>query len=84
MVYNTRDEKMEASQPFRTLFLQETMRRGLLMPSLIVSYSHSEKDAEKTTESIHEALTIYKKALNEGVGKYLEGRPVKPVYRKYN
>jgi glutamate-1-semialdehyde 2,1-aminomutase len=84
MVYTTRDEKMEPSQPFRTLFLQETIRRGLLMPSLIVSYSHTEQDVKRTTESIHEALTIYRKAINEGVEKYLEGRAVKPVYRKYN
>jgi glutamate-1-semialdehyde 2,1-aminomutase len=83
-VYTTRDEEKKPSQPFRTLFLQETMKRGLLMPSSIVSYSHSDQDVEATIERIAEALVIYKKALNEGIGKYLAGRPVKPVYRKYN
>jgi glutamate-1-semialdehyde 2,1-aminomutase len=83
-VYTTRDQDKKPSQPFRTLFLQETMKRGLLMPSSIVSYSHSDKDIEQTVERISEALVVYKKALNEGIKKYLVGDPVKPVFRKYN
>ena len=83
-VYTTRDQEGKPSQPFRTLFIQETMKRGLLMPSSIVSYAHSDEDIATTVERIAEALVVYKKALNEGIGKYLEGRPVKPVYRKYN
>lgn len=31
-----------------------------------------------------EALGVYKKALNEGIEKYLVGRPVKPVLRQFN
>jgi len=84
LVFGTRDAEKKPSQPFRTLFMQETIKRGLLMPSLIVSYAHSEKDIEKTVEGIGEALIVYKKALNEGVEKYLEGRSVQPAIRKYN
>jgi glutamate-1-semialdehyde 2,1-aminomutase len=29
-------------------------------------------------------LQVYKKALEDGVEKYLVGRPVKPVFRKFN
>lgn len=83
-VYTTRDQDKKPSQPFRTLFLQETMKRGLLMPSSIVSYSHSDKDIEQTVERISEALVVYKKALDEGIEKYLVGDPVKPVFRKFN
>jgi len=60
------------------------MKRGILAPSLIVSYSHKDKDIERTAEAFHEALRIYRKALDEGVDKYLTGRPIKPVWRKYN
>jgi glutamate-1-semialdehyde 2,1-aminomutase len=60
------------------------MKRGLLMPSSIVSYAHSDKDIEQTVDKIQEVLVIYKKALDEGIEKYLVGEPVKPVYRKYN
>ena len=83
-VYTTRDQEKKPSQPFRTLFLQETMKRGLLMPSSIVSYAHSDDDVATTVERIAEALVVYRKALNEGIGKYLAGKPVKPVYRTYN
>jgi glutamate-1-semialdehyde 2,1-aminomutase len=83
-IYMTRDQNNQPSQSFRTLFIQETMKRGLLMPSCIVSYSHSNSDISETIEKIHETLVIYKKALNEGVEKYLKGRSVQPVWRKYN
>jgi glutamate-1-semialdehyde 2,1-aminomutase len=84
LVYGTRDQEKKPSQPFRTLFLQETIKRGLLMPSLIVSYSHQDEDIDRTVEAIHESLGIYRKALDEGVEKYLQGRSVKPVYRTQN
>jgi glutamate-1-semialdehyde 2,1-aminomutase len=60
------------------------MKRGLLMPSSIVSFSHSDADIAETVEKIHEALVIYKKALNEGVEKYVKGRSIQPVWRRYN
>ena len=84
LVYATRDEAKQHSQAFRTLFLQETIKRGLLMPSLVVSFSHSDEIIDKTIEAVSEALGIYRKALDEGVDKYLVGRPVKPVFRRFN
>lgn len=84
MVYYTRDQDKKPSQPFRTLFFQESMKRGLLMPSLIVSFAHSDKDIDQTVESIAESLYVYRRALDEGIEKYLIGRPVKPAVRKYN
>ncbi len=84
LVYGTRDNKKQPSQPFRTLLMQETMKRGILAPSLTVSYSHSDKDIDRTIEAFHEAFYIYRKALDEGIEKYLVGRPVKPVWRRFN
>ena len=84
MVYATRDHKKNPSQAYRALFLQEIIKRGILAPSFINSYSHSSIDIEKTIGAVHEALGVYKKALDEGVEKYLTGRPVKPVFRTYN
>jgi glutamate-1-semialdehyde 2,1-aminomutase len=83
-VYTTRDQNGNPSQPFRTLFIQEMMKRGLLMPSSIVSYSHTDKDIEETIERMHDAMVIYKRALNEGIEKYIEGRTIASVWRKYN
>ena len=84
LIYATLDQQKERSQPFRTLFLQETIKRGLLMPSLVVSFSHDDSAVEQTIDGIGQALHVYRKALDEGVEKYLVGRPVAPVFRTYN
>jgi glutamate-1-semialdehyde 2,1-aminomutase len=54
------------------------------MPSLVVSYSHSDSDIERTVQVVTSALRIYRQALDDGVDKYLVGRPVKPALRKFN
>ena len=84
LVYATRDQDRNPSQAFRTLFMQELIRRGVIAPSFVVSFSHSDADIDRTAEAVYEAHVIYRKALDEGVEKYLEGRPVKPVNRGYN
>ncbi len=84
LIYATRDQNKQPSQALRALFLQETIKRGLLMPSLVVSYSHSNADIDRTIEAISESLVVYSKALEDGVEKHLVGRPVAPVYRKFN
>ena len=84
LIFATRDQDHLRSQPFRTLFMQELIRRGVIGPSFVVSFSHSDADIDRTAEAVHGALIVYRKALDEGVEKYLEGRPVKPVYRKFN
>ncbi|MFZ2096420.1 MAG: glutamate-1-semialdehyde 2,1-aminomutase, partial [Anaerolineales bacterium] len=83
LIYNTRDENKQPSQPFRTLFLQEIIKQGIIAPSLVVSYSHTDQDIDQTVDAIANALQVYAKALDEGVEKYLVGKSVKPVMRKY-
>lgn len=83
LIYYTRDETKNPSQPFRTLFLQEIIKHGILAPSFVVSYSHADTDIDKTIEAVSSALTVYARALDEGVEKYLFGRSVKPVMRPY-
>jgi glutamate-1-semialdehyde 2,1-aminomutase len=84
LLYFTRDENKQPSQPMRTLFLQEIIKHGIIAPSLVVSYSHSDGDIDRTLDAFNEALYVYRKALDEGCEKYLVGRPVKPAVRKYN
>jgi glutamate-1-semialdehyde 2,1-aminomutase len=84
LLYGTLDQNKQPSQPFRTLFLQETMRQGLLMPSLVISYSHSDADIERTVKGIAAALKVYGQALESGIERFLEGRPVAPVFRQFN
>jgi len=84
LVFATRDQDLKPSQEFRTLFMQEMIRHAVIAPSFVVSFSHSDSDIKRTAEAVFEAHVVYRKALDEGVDKYLEGRPVKPVFRKRN
>lgn len=84
LVFTTLDQEKQPSQWFRSLFLQEIIKRGVIGPSLVVSFSHTNEDIDVTIEAIDSAVSIYQKALDEGVEKYLEGRPSQTVYRKYN
>ena len=84
LAYFTRDTEGQPSQPFRTLFLQEMIKRGVLCPSLVVSYSHTDEVIAQTLEAIDGALGVYREALENGIGNYLVGRPVQPVFRRYN
>ena len=50
LIYSTRDRNGGRSQWFRTLFIQEMIRRGVIAPSFVVSFSHSDADIHKTAE----------------------------------
>lgn len=83
--YFTRDAEGNVSMPFRTLFAQEMIRNGVLMPWVALSFSHRETELAHTLEAAEKALTVYRNALNEGLEKYLESKQIiKPVFRKYN
>ncbi|QDY70703.1 glutamate-1-semialdehyde 2,1-aminomutase [Qingshengfaniella alkalisoli] len=84
LAFQTLDADGASSQAFRSLFLQETIRRGIIAPSLTVSYSHAESDISAAVSAIDGALAIYERALYDGVEKHLIGRPSHVVYRRYN
>lgn len=82
--YTTRTTSGDISLGLRTLFSQEMIRNGVLMPWIAISFAHGDIELDITLQAADKALSIYKKALVEGVEKYLEGPAVKPVFRKYN
>jgi glutamate-1-semialdehyde 2,1-aminomutase len=84
LIYIARDADRRPSQPFRTLFLRETLQRGLLMPSMVVSAAHDDAAIDATIDRVGEALTVYKRALEDGIDRFLPGRPVRPVMRRLN
>lgn len=84
LAYAAFDRDGKSSQALRTLFLQETIARGILAPSLVVSYTHMDEDIEQTIDAIDGALAVYAKALADGVERYLVGRPSEVVYRRFN
>lgn len=82
--YVTKDGSGTPSQAFRTLLLQETIRRGVLAPSLVVSYTHGNDEIDQTIEAFDGALGVYRAALDHGVENYLVGRPSGVVFRRFN
>jgi glutamate-1-semialdehyde 2,1-aminomutase len=52
LLFAARDGDGKPSQAFRSLLLQETIRRGVIMPSLVVSYAHTDEDIDRTIEAI--------------------------------
>lgn len=84
LVYATLDQQKRPSQFFRALFMQEIIKRGVLGPSFVISYSHSDEDVDKTIQAVEGALYVYARALEDGVDDYLTGGPTNVVYRTYN
>lgn len=82
--YFAKNKQGNDSFEFRTLFAQEMLKEGIIMPYISICYEHKENEIQSTLEAARKALKVYSLALEDGVEKYLEGRPIKPVFRKYN
>ena len=82
--YQTLDSTGANSLPLRTLFVQEMINNGVLMPWISLSYRHGEAELAIIESALNATFTIYRKALDEGVEKYLVGPAIKPVFRKFN
>lgn len=80
----TKDAAGQASLEFRTLFVQEMIENRVLMPWVAICWAHHDAEIDIALEAGRKSLAVYKKALEQGVGKYLKGRPIKAVFRKRN
>ncbi len=84
LIFYAKDQQLKPSQAFRSLLLQEMIRRGVLMATLVVSYTHTNEDIDRTLDALDQSLAVYKRALQDGVERYLVGPPSQTVYRRYN
>ncbi|HUJ61572.1 MAG TPA: glutamate-1-semialdehyde 2,1-aminomutase, partial [Kofleriaceae bacterium] len=80
LFFYTRDPAGKPSQPYRTLLLQELIRRGVLGPSLVTSYSHTDADLDRTIDAFDGALAVYRRAMTDGTEGLLVGPPSRPVF----
>jgi glutamate-1-semialdehyde aminotransferase len=69
----------------KSLFLQETITRGILFGGpIFITYSHTKKDIDKTIRICHEALTIVREAVeNKDLDKRMRGKKIGVVFRPY-
>ncbi len=84
MNYVTKDRQGMRSNAFRTLFSQEMIKSGVLMPWIAISLAHRDDELDITFKAVDKALGIYSLALESGVEKFLDGHIIKPVFRKEN
>jgi glutamate-1-semialdehyde 2,1-aminomutase len=84
LVFATLDEEGKPSQEFRTLFMRELIRNGVLAPSFVVSAALTDEDIAVTLEAVAAACATYRKALEHGdPSPWMGPRPVKPVFRRF-
>jgi glutamate-1-semialdehyde 2,1-aminomutase len=84
LVFATKDHHGQPSQAFRTLFIQELLRRGVLGQSFVISAAHTDADIDQTIDAAAGALEVYARAVEAGTTDgLLVGRPVAPALREY-
>jgi glutamate-1-semialdehyde 2,1-aminomutase len=80
-----RDDKGKDWPALRTLFLQETVRRGVLIPYVAPSFAHGESELDQTLEAVRASLSVLARAIaahsTDGI---LDGPVTKPVFRRFN
>lgn len=82
--YTTLDADGVASPALRTVFSQEMVRNGVLMPWIALCYRHGEAELAATAAALDAAFSVYRKALENGPETCLEGPAIKPVFRRFN
>ena len=82
--YISRDKNMISSLAMRTLFAQEMINNGVIMPYIAISNSHKNEELDFTMKAIKSSLIIYERALTNGIANYLFSPVIKPVFRKFN
>ena len=84
LVFVTKDHKGQPSQAYRTLFIQELLRRGVLGQSFVISAAHTDADINQTIDAAAESLEVYARAIEAGSTEgLLVGRPVAPAIREF-
>lgn len=76
----------EVDMGYRTLFMQEMIRRGILYQGILApSFSHTREDIDWMVAAFDESCEVLASALQDGYQKFLLGdQIIKPVFRKYN
>ena len=77
-------KEKKPSMEYRTVFVQQMLEEGVLMPYISIAYEHGENEIEMTLNAIRNTMKVYSKALNGNVRDFITGNIIKPVFRKYN
>jgi len=82
--YACRGVDGQPSAELRTLFNQEMIKRGILMPYIAPSFAHDDDAVSRTIAAAEESLVVCARSMVPGGPSLLDGPPTKPVFRKFN
>lgn len=72
------------SYEHRTVFCQEMLKAGILMPYIAIAFEHNDAEIDMTLEAARKAMKVLADSLNGNVNDFIIGNVIKPVFRKYN
>jgi glutamate-1-semialdehyde 2,1-aminomutase len=80
-----RDSTGKDSAPLRTLYHQEMIRQGVLIPYMAPSFAHNSPELDQTLEASRNALKVVMQAFEAGTTEgLLVGSSTKAVFRRFN
>ncbi len=74
----------QPSFEYRTVFCQEMLKAGILMPYIAIAFEHNDEEIDMTLEAARKAMKVLADSLNGNVNDFIIGNVIKPVFRKYN
>lgn len=79
---NFLNKKNESDMVLKTFFMQEMIKKNILMPWISICYRHGDKELSILTEALYD---VFKKINNEkNIKLKVYGKLIKPVFRKFN
>lgn len=79
------DSKGNYWPELHTLFHEEVISWGVLIPWTTITYSHGEEEVDVTLDALRHGMQRVKRALDAGnVEQAFTGEPVRPVFRPFN
>jgi glutamate-1-semialdehyde 2,1-aminomutase len=84
LAYGVFGQDGKPSLGLRTLFAQEMIRRGVLMPWIAVCGAHGDAELQITLDAADGALAVLRRALDGRLEDFLIGPAVRPVFRARN
>jgi len=79
-----KDNKGEDSVLLKSLFQQEVLKEGILTLGVHnLNYSHKDSDIKKTLRAYKKALEVVKKAEGKKIENLLEGKPIRPIFKRW-
>lgn len=80
--YSIHNRDGTQSLGLKTLFMQEMIENGVLMPWISIAHRHGERELELTEDALRKSFPVLARAQDEGFENFLRGPVIKPIFMK--